>query len=94
MNNTIKLVENGGIVPSPYERMVLESDARSDLRKPVGPPTPDRNFLVEFRDPKDGEIKHWEFERSCLRDLLDDLLKDLDDSDILSIIDRDSSTYK
>ena len=25
MNNTIKLVENGGIVPSPYERIVLES---------------------------------------------------------------------
>ena len=27
MNNTIKLVENGGIVPSPFERMVLESGA-------------------------------------------------------------------
>lgn len=25
MNNTVKLVENGGIVPSPFERMVLES---------------------------------------------------------------------
>lgn len=27
MDNTIKLIENGGIVPSPYERMILESNA-------------------------------------------------------------------